>query len=565
MAEPTYGRIPPDIEIAQGAKLEPIARIAAKVGLAEDDIEFYGKYKAKVSLEAVERLKGRPYGKLIYTTAITATPAGEGKTCTAVGLTQALGKLGKKVMVALREPSLGPTFGIKGGAAGGGYSQVLPMEDINLHFTGDIHAVGAAHNLLAAMIENHIHQGNELGIDPRRVVWRRVMDISDRQLRNIVVGLGGKANGFPMESGFDITVASEIMACLGLSRSLSDLKERFSRLVVAYTYDGKPVRAADLKAVGAMAVIMKDAIKPNLVQTLEGQPAFVHGGPFANIAYGNNSILATETALRLADYAVTEGGFAADLGAEKFFDIVCRITDVRPDVVVLVASVRALHHHGGVAKSKLAEKNLEALAKGCGNLDKHVMNVTQRFGLPVVVAINRFPADDPEELDYLRRHCEELGVRSAISEVVARGGEGGIELAEAVLDVLEHEKADFRFLYDLDLPVKAKIERLATEIYGADGVVYAGTAERDIKVIEEQGLGRLPICTAKTQLSLSDDPALRGAPRGWKLTVREVRASAGAGFLVPLCGQMMTMPGLPTHPAAENVDIDDEGKIVGLF
>lgn len=565
MAEPTYGRIPPDIEIAQSAKLEPIARIAAKVGLTEDDIEFYGKYKAKVSLEAIQRLKGRPYGKLIYTTAITATPAGEGKTCTAVGLTQALGKLGKKVMVALREPSLGPTFGIKGGAAGGGYSQVLPMEDINLHFTGDIHAVGAAHNLLAAMVENHIHQGNELGIDPRRVVWRRVMDISDRQLRNIVVGLGGKANGFPMESGFDITVASEIMACLGLSRSLSDLKERFSRLVVAYTFDGKPVRAADLKAVGAMAVIMKDAIKPNLVQTLEGQPAFVHGGPFANIAYGNNSILATETALRLADYAVTEGGFAADLGAEKFFDIVCRITDVRPDVVVLVASVRALHHHGGVAKSKLAEKNLEALAKGCENLDKHVTNVTQKFGLPVVVAINRFPADDPEELEYLRRHCEELGVRSAISEVVARGGEGGIELAQAVLDALEHEKPSFRFLYDLDLPVKEKIERLATEIYGADGVVYTGTAERDIKVIEEQGLGNLPICMAKTQLSLSDDPALRGAPKGWKLTVREVRASAGAGFLVPLCGQMMTMPGLPAHPAAENVDIDDEGKIVGLF
>ncbi len=565
MAEAAYGRIPPDIEIAQAAKLEPIARIAAKVGLSEDDIEFYGKYKAKVSLEAIQRLKSRPYGKLIYTTAITATPAGEGKTCTAVGLTQALGKLGKKVMVALREPSLGPTFGIKGGAAGGGYSQVLPMEDINLHFTGDIHAVGAAHNLLAAMVENHIHQGNELGIDPRRVVWRRVMDISDRQLRSIVVGLGGKANGFPLESGFDITVASEIMACLGLSRSLSDLKDRFARLVVAYTYDGNPVRAADLKAVGAMAVIMKDAIGPNLVQTLEGQPAFVHGGPFANIAYGNNSIVATETALRLADYAVTEGGFAADLGAEKFFDIVCRITDVRPDVVVLVASVRALHHHGGVAKSKLAEKNLEALARGCENLDKHVTNVTQRFGLPVVVAINRFPSDDLKELEYLHRHCEELGVRSAISEVVARGGEGGIELAEAVLDTLEHERANFRFLYDLDLPVKEKIERLATEIYGADGVVYTGTAERDLRVIEGQGLGHLPVCTAKTQLSLSDDPALRGAPKGWKLNVREVRASAGAGFLVPLCGQMMTMPGLPAHPAAENVDIDDEGKIVGLF
>ncbi|MCR4401844.1 MAG: formate--tetrahydrofolate ligase [Firmicutes bacterium] len=565
MAEATYGRIPPDIEIAQSARLEPIGHIAAKVGLTEDDIEYYGKYKAKVRLEAIDRLKSRPYGKLIYTTAITATPAGEGKTCTAVGLTQALGKLGKKVMVALREPSLGPTFGVKGGAAGGGYSQVLPMEDINLHFTGDIHAVGAAHNLLAAMVDNHIHQGNELGIDPRRVVWRRVMDISDRQLRNIVVGLGGKANGFPMESGFDITVASEVMACLGLSRSLSDLKDRFSKLVVAYTYEGRPVTASELKAVGAMAVIMKDAIKPNLVQTLEGQPAFVHGGPFANIAYGNNSILATETALRLADYVVTEGGFAADLGAEKFFDIVCRITEVRPHVVVLVASVRALHHHGGVAKSKLAEKNLDALAKGCENLDKHVTNVTKKFGLPVVVAINRFPADDREELEYLQRHCEELGVRSAVSEVVARGGDGGRELAEAVLDALERDEPNFRFLYDLELSVKEKIEILATEIYGADGVVYAGTAERDIKVIEEQGLGGLPICMAKTQLSLSDDPSLRGAPRGWKLTVREVRASAGAGFLVPLCGQMMTMPGLPARPAAENVDIDDDGKIVGLF
>ncbi|MEW6228763.1 MAG: formate--tetrahydrofolate ligase [Bacillota bacterium] len=565
MAVASLGKIPPDIEIAQSAKLQPIAEIAARVGLSEDDIEFYGKYKAKVSVEAIQKLKARPYGKLIYTTAITATPAGEGKTCTAVGVTQALGKLGKKVMVALREPSLGPTFGIKGGAAGGGYSQVLPMEDINLHFTGDIHAVGASHNLLAAMVENHIHQGNELGIDPRRVVWRRVMDISDRQLRNIIVGLGGKANGFPVESGFDITVASEVMACLGLSRSLSDLKGRLSRLLVAYTFDGKPVRASDLKAVGAMAVIMKDTIKPNLVQTLEGQPAFVHGGPFANIAYGNNSIIATETALRLADYAVTEGGFAADLGAEKFFDIICRITDVRPDVVILVASVRALHHHGGVAKSKLAEKNLDALAKGCANLDKHVRNVTEKFSLPVVVAINRFPSDDPEELEYLRRHCEELGVRSAISEVVARGGEGGIELAEAVLDALEHEKPNFKFLYDLNLPVRDKIETLATEIYGADGVVYVGTAERDIKVIEEQGLGNLPICMAKTQLSLSDDPALRGAPRGWKLNVREVRVSAGAGFIVPLCGQMMTMPGLPTHPAAENVDIDDEGRIVGLF
>ncbi|HHV61247.1 MAG TPA: formate--tetrahydrofolate ligase [Firmicutes bacterium] len=555
----------PDIEIAQAAKLRPISDIARSIGLSDDDIEPYGKFKAKVSLDVYRRLKSRPNGKLIYTTAITATPAGEGKTCTAVGLTQALGKLGKKVMVALREPSLGPTFGIKGGAAGGGYSQVVPMEDINLHFTGDIHAVGAAHNLLAAMVDNHVVHGNELGIDPLRIVWRRVMDISDRQLRNVIVGLGGKGNGFPRETGFDITVASEVMAILGLSRSMEDLKERLGRILVAYTRDGKPVYARDLKAVGSMAVILKDALKPNLVQTLEGQPAFVHGGPFANIAYGNNTIIATELALKLADYVVTEGGFAADLGAEKFFDIVCRITDVRPDVVVLVASVRALNHHGGAPKDKLTETNLDVLARGCSNLDKHIENLTKRFGLPVVVAINRFPTDEDVELDFLKRHCEELGVRAAVSEVVAKGGDGGRELAEAVLDALEKEKPNFRFLYDLNAPIKEKIEALATQIYGADGVVYTGDAERQIKVLTEQGLGTLPVCMAKTQLSLSDDPNLRGAPRGWKLTVREVRASAGAGFLVPLCGTMMTMPGLPKHPAAELVDIDEAGKISGLF
>jgi formate--tetrahydrofolate ligase len=565
MSKGTYGRIPPDIEIAQSAKLKPIVEIAKSIGLTEDDLEFYGKHMAKVSLETIERLKDRPYGKLIYTTAITATPAGEGKTCTAVGLAQALGKMNKSVMVALREPSLGPTFGIKGGAAGGGYSQVLPMEDINLHFTGDIHAVGAAHNLLAAMVENHIHQGNDLGIDPRRVAWRRVMDISDRQLRNVVVGLGGRANGTPMESGFDITVASEIMACFGLSPSISALKDRFAKLIVGYTYDRKPVTAADLGAVGAMAVIMKEAIKPNLVQTLEGQPAFVHCGPFANIAYGNNSIVATETALRLADYAITEGGFAADLGAEKFFDIICRATDVRPDVVVIVASARALNHHGGATRDKLAETNLALLEKGCENLDKHIENIRDKFGLPVVVAINRFPTDDVEELEFLKKHCDDLGVRAAISEVVGRGGEGGIELAEEVLDSLENEKPNFRFLYPLDIPVKEKIEKLAKEIYGAKGVIYSGSAERDIRNIENQGLGGLPICTAKTQLSLSDDPALRGAPTDWELNVREVRVSAGAGFIVPLCGQMMTMPGLPKHPAAETVDIDDKGNIVGLF
>jgi len=553
-----------DIEIAQSTKLRPILDVARDVGLAEDDLEYYGKYKAKVSLKTFDRLINRPNGRLIYTTAITATPAGEGKTCTAVGVTQALGKLGKKAMVCVREPSLGPTFGVKGGAAGGGYSQVLPMEDINLHFTGDIHAVSTAHNLLAAMVDNHIHQGNELGINIHRVVWRRVMDMNERQLRNIVCGLGGSSNGTPREAGFDISVASEIMAVLCLASGMTDLKARLGRLIVAYDREGRPVTAADLKAVGAMAVLLKDAIKPNLVQTVEGQPAFVHGGPFANIAHGNNSIIATRMALKMADYVVTEGGFAADLGAEKFFDIVHRFTGLTPDVAILVASVRALNMHGGVPKAKVAETNLEALEKGCANLDKHIENL-KKFGLPIVVAINKFPTDEPAEIDLVKRHCDAMGVRSAISEVVARGGEGGIELAGEVLKALEQDPNNFHPIYDPEMPIKTKIGILAREIYGADGVVYTPSADREIARMTKLGLDKMPICVAKTQHSLTDNPDLKGAPTGWELTVREIRASAGAGFLVALTGDVMTMPGLPKAPAAEGVDIDEDGKIVGLF
>ena len=553
-----------DIEIAQSTKLRPILDVARDVGLAEDDLEYYGRYKAKVSLKTFDRLTDRPNGKLIYTTAITATPAGEGKTCTAVGVTQALGKLGKKAMVCVREPSLGPTFGVKGGAAGGGYSQVLPMEDINLHFTGDIHAVSTAHNLLAAMVDNHIHHGNELGINIHRVVWRRVMDMNERQLRNIVCGLGGSSNGTPREAGFDISVASEIMAVLCLASGMTDLKARLGRLIVAYDREGQPVTAADLRAVGAMAVLLKDAIKPNLVQTVEGQPAFVHGGPFANIAHGNNSIIATRMALKLADYVVTEGGFAADLGAEKFFDIVHRFTGLAPDVAVLVASVRALNMHGGVPKAKVAETNLEALEKGCANLDKHIENL-KKFGLPIVVAINKFPTDEPAEIDLVKKHCDAMGVRSAVSEVVARGGEGGIELAEEVLKALENDQNNFHPIYDPEMPIKTKISILAREIYGADGVVYTPSADREIARMTKLGLDKMPICVAKTQHSLTDNPDLKGAPTGWELTVREIRASAGAGFLVALTGDVMTMPGLPKVPAAEGVDIDEDGKIVGLF
>ena len=553
-----------DIAIAQQAKLRPIAEIAEQIGLKPEEVELYGNYKAKVDTKVYDRLKDRPNGKLIYTTAITATPAGEGKTVTTIGLTQALGHLGKNVMACVREPSLGPTFGVKGGAAGGGYSQVVPMEDINLHFTGDIHAVTTAHNLLAALLDNHIAQGNELNIDPKRIVFRRVMDMNDRQLRNIVIGLGGLGDGYVREAGFDISVASEIMAILCLATDLQDLKDRIGRILVAYTYDRKPVYAKDLKAQGAMAVIMKDAIKPNLVQTLEGQPAFVHGGPFANIAHANNSIIATRMALKLADYVVTEGGFAADLGAEKFFDIVHGYSGLTPDVAVIVVSVRALNMHGGVAKEDVKLTNLPALEKGLVNLDKHVENI-KKFGLPIVVAINQFPTDAPEELELVQRHCDKLGVKWAVSRVVVDGGAGGVEFAEAVLEVLEKEEQNFKPIYDWKDPIKAKLETLAKEIYGADGVTYAPKAERSIRDLTRLGYGELPVCVAKTQHSISDNPKLKGAPTGWTLTITDVRPSLGAGFLVCLAGDIMTMPGLPSIPAAEHVDIDADGNITGLF
>lgn len=552
-----------DIEIAQNAKLRSIQQIGAELGLNDDDLELYGKYKAKIGPQVWERVKGRPNGKLIYTTAITATPAGEGKTCTAIGLAQALGKEGKKTTVCLREPSLGPTFGIKGGAAGGGYAQVVPMEDINLHFTGDIHAVGTAHNLLAAVLDNHIFQGNELNINPKRVLWRRVMDMNDRQLRNIVVGLGGPGDGVTRESAFDITVASEIMAILCLAEDMEDLKRRLGQMLVGYNRSKQPIFARDLGITGSLAVLLEDALKPNLVQTLEGQPAFIHGGPFANIAHGNNSIIATRLALKLADYVVTEGGFAADLGAEKFFDIVHGYSGVTPDVAVLVASVRALNMHGGVARENVEKTNLEALGRGLANLERHVMNL-KKFGLPVVVAINRFPTDDAMELELVEERCKELGVRAAISEVVSKGGEGGRKLADTVLSALSEDKSEFKPLYDWHLPVKEKIGVLAREIYGAQDVVYTPKADEDIKALTEMGYGTLPLCIAKTQHSLSDNPALKGAPTGWTMTVREVRASLGAGFLVPLTGEMMTMPGLPKEPVAKRIDIDKDGTIVGL-
>ncbi|HNV34015.1 MAG TPA: formate--tetrahydrofolate ligase [Bacillota bacterium] len=557
--------IPSDIEIAQATELKPIQEIAASIGIAESDLEYYGKYKAKLPLGLLEKLKDNPDGKLIYTTAITATPAGEGKTCTAIGLTQALGKLGKKVTVALREPSLGPVFGIKGGATGGGYSQVLPMEDINLHFTGDIHAVTAAHNLMVALLDNHIFQGNVLDVDPRRVLVKRVMDMNDRQLRNIVCGLGGVSNGMPRESGFDISVASEVMAILCLASGMEDLKARLGRIIVAYTYDRKPVTAADIKAVGAMAVLLKDALKPNLVQTVEGQPAFIHGGPFANIAHGNNSILATRLALKLADYVVTEGGFASDLGAEKFFDIVHRQTGLRPDVAVLVASVRALNMHGGVPKDKVSETNLEALAKGCENLDAHIDNLKDNFGLPVVVAINKFPTDSQEELELIERRCKERGVRYAVSEVVAKGGAGGGQLAEQVLEALEKDANDFRMLYGLELSAEEKIKTLATKVYGADDVTFSESAKNMLGTIRKIGYGDLPVCVAKTQHSLTDIADVKGRPRGWKLTVKEIRISAGAGFIVAITGEVMTMPGLPKVPAANSIDILEDGTILNLF
>jgi formate--tetrahydrofolate ligase len=554
-----------DIEIAQEAKLEHIRDIAAKLGLSEDDIEYYGKYKAKVDYNLLKRLGDRPDAKLILVTAINPTPAGEGKTTTTVGLGDALRRLGKNAAIALREPSLGPVFGVKGGAAGGGYAQVVPMEDINLHFTGDIHAIGAANNLLAAMVDNHIYQGNELGIDPRRVVWRRCMDMNDRQLRFIVDGLGGKANGVPREDGFDITVASEVMAVFCLATDLEDLKNRLSRIVVAYTYDGRPVTAGDLKAQGAMAALLKDAFKPNLVQTLEGTPAFVHGGPFANIAHGCNSVVATKMAMKLADYVVTEAGFGADLGAEKFLNIKCRVAGIRPDAVVIVASVRALKYNGGVPKEKLSEENLEALKKGIPNLMKHIENITQKFGLPAVVAVNRFPSDTEAELNLIKEECKEKGVKAVISEVWAKGGEGGIGLAEEVLRLIEEGKNNYKPLYPLEMGIAEKIETIAKEIYGADGVDFTAAAKKEIETIEKLGFRDVPVCIAKTQYSLSDNPALLGRPTGFRITVRNVRISAGAGFAVALTGEIMTMPGLPKRPAAENIDVDSNGRISGLF
>jgi formate--tetrahydrofolate ligase len=557
-------KFPSDIEIAQAAKMLPVVEIAKKIGLSEDDLELYGKYKAKISMEAINRLQSKSDGKLILVTAINPTPAGEGKTTTEVGLADGLAKLGKNVIACLREPSLGPSFGIKGGAAGGGYAQVVPMEDINLHFTGDFHAITYAHNILAALVDNHLQQGNVLNIDPRQVIFRRVIDLNDRALRNTIVGLGGRVNGVPRESGFDITVASEVMAILCLADSLMNLKERFSRIVVAYTYDGKPVTAADLEAEGSMTLLMKDAIKPNLVQTLENTPAFVHGGPFANIAHGCNTMTATKTALKLADYVVTEAGFGADLGAEKFYNLKCRFGNLKPDVTVIVATVRALKMHGGVAKADLGTENLEALAKGFENLEKHIENVG-KFGVPAVVAINAFPTDTKAELKYVYDRCNELGVEVALSEVWAKGGEGGIELAEKVLETLESKPSNFKVLYDEKLPIKEKIGIIAREVYGANGVNFTAEAEKSIAKFTELGYDKLPICMAKTQYSLSDDQDKLGRPTDFDITVREVRLSAGAGFLVCLTGAIMTMPGLPKRPAACNIDIDADGKITGLF
>ena len=553
-----------DIEIAQQAKMQKITDVAAKLGIGEDDIELYGKYKAKLSYDLIRRVEEKQPGKLILVTAITPTPAGEGKSTTTVGLAQGMHKLGKRVIVALREPSLGPCMGIKGGAAGGGYSQVVPMEDINLHFTGDFHAITSAHMLLSAMLDNHIQQGNVLNIDPRRIVWKRVVDMNDRELRNIVVGLGGKAHGVPRQDGFDITVASEVMAILCLASNLHDLKERLSKIIVAYDYSGKPVTAGQIKAHGAMAALLKDAIKPNLVQTLENVPAIIHGGPFANIAHGCNSVMATRTAMRVADYTITEAGFGADLGAEKFFDIKCRYAGLKPDAAVIVATVRALKMHGGVPKTELTTPNVEAVKKGLVNLEKHIENV-KKFGVPVVVAINIFAQDTEEELEAVRVHCAKHGVNVALSDVFARGGEGGVELAKEVIALADSGKSDFKPLYELDMPLKAKIETIAKEIYGADGVNYTKEADKALKEFEDLGYGNLPVCMAKTQYSFSDNPALLGRPSGFKITIRNCRISAGAGFIVVLTGDVMTMPGLPKVPAAEKIDVSDDGVISGLF
>ena len=553
-----------DIEIAQEHTPKKITEIAATAGIEEKYLELYGNYKAKVDIQALKDLPRK--SKLVLVTAISPTPAGEGKTTTSVGLADALNRLGKRTIVCLREPSLGPVFGVKGGAAGGGHAQVIPMEDINLHFTGDFHAIGIANNLMAALIDNHIHQGNALNIDTRKVVWKRVVDMNDRQLRHIVCGMGGKASGVPREDGFDITVASEIMAVLCLASGLSDLKQRLAKMVVAYTRDDKPVTAHDLKAEGAMAAVLKDAIKPNLVQTLEGTPAFIHGGPFTNIAHGCNSIQATETALKLGEYTVTEAGFAADLGAEKFLDIKCRAGGFHPDAVVIVATVRALKYHGGVAKADLNHENLEALEKGLPNLLQHVDNVTNVYGLPCVVAINAFPTDTEAELKMVEEKCKEKGVNVRLSEVWAKGGEGGKTLAEEVIRLCEEEKSDrFQFVYDLDTTIEEKLNAIATKVYRADGVVITTAAKKQIQQLTELGFDKMPICMAKTQFSFSDDASKLGAPRGFKITVREVKVNAGAGFLVAKTGDIMTMPGLPKVPSAEKIDIDDNGVISGLF
>lgn len=553
-----------DIEIAQKAHMLPITEVAGKLGIGEEDIELYGRYKAKLSMDLIKRVQDKPDGKLILVTAITPTPAGEGKSTTTVGLAQGLAKIGQKVIVALREPSLGPCMGIKGGAAGGGYSQVVPMEDINLHFTGDFHAITSAHMLLAAMLDNHIQQGNALNIDPRRIVWKRVVDMNDRELRNIVVGLGGKAHGVPRQDGFDITVASEVMAILCLATGLHDLKERLSKIIVAYDYSGNPITAGMLKAQGAMAALLKDAVKPNLVQTLENVPAIIHGGPFANIAHGCNSVMATKTALKLADYTITEAGFGADLGAEKFFDIKCRYAGLKPDAVVLVATVRALKMHGGVPKTDLATPDVEAVKRGIVNLEKHIENIKQ-YGLPLVVAINAFAQDTPEELEAIRSHCAAHGVNVALSEVFAKGGEGGIELAKEVVALATSGKADFKLLYGEELSLKEKIGTIAKKIYGAVGVNYTKEANNALKDFEKMGYGHLPVCMAKTQYSFSDDPALLGRPEGFEITIKNCRIAAGAGFVVVLTGDIMTMPGLPKVPAAEKIDVSDDGVISGLF
>ena len=553
-----------DIEIAQETVMEPITEIAKIAGVDEKYLEQYGKYKAKVDYSILKDKADKPNGKLILVTAINPTPAGEGKTTTTVGLADGMRKLGKNVLVALREPSLGPVFGVKGGAAGGGYAQVVPMEDINLHFTGDFHAIGAANNLLAAMLDNHIYQGNALNIDPRQIVWRRCVDMNDRQLRFVVDGLGGKTNGMPREDGYDITVASEVMAVLCLASDISDLKLRLSRLVVAYTRDGKPVTAGDLNAQGAMAALLKDALKPNLVQTLEHTPAFVHGGPFANIAHGCNSVTATKIALKLSDYTITEAGFGADLGAEKFLDIKCRMAGLKPSCVVLVATVRALKYNGGVPKAETGLENLEALEKGLPNLLRHVENITQVYKLPCVVAINRFPQDTEAELKLVEEKCKALGVNVALSEVWGKGGEGGIELGKEVIRLCEQPN-DFTFSYDADAPIKDKIEAIVKKIYHGDGVTFTANAEKQIKTLTELGYDKMPICMAKTQYSFSDDQTKLGAPRDFTITVRNVKVSAGAGFLVALTGEIMTMPGLPKVPAAERIDVDENGKITGLF